>query len=379
MKNFTVEDMLQKIDRDAIKAVIKHYTGVVVNDRVFEQEMRRWAISKLHIFGLFGGKLKLEKDVDVQLPSPEIDKMVNPIIKEYLEQKELFFAGAALRALSSSELGAGHIQEQALLVLNKEFPRQTRVAKILGDVVPNEFKHKVETDYSMLRQSFITRGKAVCSIDPIDYLTMSCNSSGWQSCHRINGGEFASGTISYMVDNSTVISYLASSKDTVLNDGTSFANKTWRQIVLISPKLDFAIQERHYPAHNSLAQLSIGKMLAKELSAANGEEFITSIEENEILQNLHLDYAREHGVGAKYYNDIRHEMLDEGGVVCRESEVDILIKTYREAGSEVLPMKAEKPICLSCGDRLDRTGSIFCSCCTSYDYDYDDYYDYDEY
>ena len=49
--------------------------------------------------------------------------------------------------------------------------------------------------------------KFVLSINPSDYLTMSCGNS-WESCHRLRNGCWRRGTLSYMNDEVTMISYV---------------------------------------------------------------------------------------------------------------------------------------------------------------------------
>ena len=49
------------------------------------------------------------------------------------------------------------------------------------------------------------RKKALLSVHPCDYLEMSSDRNSWQSCHRINGGEYQAGTLSYMNDKTSMI------------------------------------------------------------------------------------------------------------------------------------------------------------------------------
>ena len=64
-------------------------------------------------------------------------------------------------------------------------------------------------DYAQLADTVsplsITRFTAL-SLHPCDYLLMS-HGTGWQSCHRISGGEWQAGTWSYMLDDLSAILY----------------------------------------------------------------------------------------------------------------------------------------------------------------------------
>ena len=52
----------------------------------------------------------------------------------------------------------------------------------------------------------LNKYKAVLSVHPCDFLEMS-NGNSWNSCHRLEGGEYATGTLSYMNDGVSLVFY----------------------------------------------------------------------------------------------------------------------------------------------------------------------------
>lgn len=76
-------------------------------------------------------------------------------------------------------------------------------------------------------------GYLYLSVDPRDYLTLSENNENWISCHSLDG-DYRTGDLNYMVDNTTVVAYLCDSKDSKLRCtplGMSWNSKKWRMLI----------------------------------------------------------------------------------------------------------------------------------------------------
>lgn len=83
---------------------------------------------------------------------------------------------------------------------------------------------------------------AVLSIHPCDYLEMSSRSSSWQSCHRLNGGSYQAGTLSYMTDKVSMVFYTV---DPNVKDHFYRAPRRTRQMFFYKPFMLY--QSRLYP------------------------------------------------------------------------------------------------------------------------------------
>ena len=90
----------------------------------------------------------------------------------------------------------------------------------------------------------------ILSINPVDYLTMSIGNS-WTSCHSIdtvhrNEGEYSSGTISYMLDNVSMVFYTVGAE--YEGDEYFHQKKLVRQVFCYGE--DKLVQSRLYPQRN---------------------------------------------------------------------------------------------------------------------------------
>ena len=118
-------------------------------------------------------------------------------------------------------------------------------------------------------------GTLTLSIHPLDYMTMSDNECGWESCMswRDEGG-YRQGTVEMMNSNCVLVAYLTSEYDMKMwpsngidrdNDNDIWNNKKWRQLFLANE--DLIISVKDYPYRNDeLTRLVVEwiKDLAKE-------------------------------------------------------------------------------------------------------------------
>ena len=80
----------------------------------------------------------------------------------------------------------------------------------------------------------------IISLNPLDYLTMSFGPN-WKSCHSIDGGSYMGGCLSYMLDNTSMITFVVDSIDGDIHK----KGKIYRQMFHCNN--GFLIQSRMYP------------------------------------------------------------------------------------------------------------------------------------
>ena len=95
-------------------------------------------------------------------------------------------------------------------------------------------------------------GDLCLSIHPLDYMTMSDNDCGWESCMSWeNDGEYKQGTVEMMNSPCVVVGYLTSSSSYKfgcdIND--EWNSKKWRCLFIVDK--DFIINIKGYPYENS--------------------------------------------------------------------------------------------------------------------------------
>ena len=199
----------------------------------------------------------------------------------------------------------------------------------------------------------------VVSVNPIDYLKMSIGR--FTSCHNINGGGWASGTISYMLDKVTMITYaIELHSETTLN--TTGEVVTGEQRPELFPKiyrnvfhwdeLHRLIQSRVYPQGNEGCTdlYAVFRHKVQELiSQANGWE--TNNWTNR--KRKHMDFTVA-GDGSTNYADWSYSNMS-GNLSTPGHAID-------QYSTERFVIGAE-PICVRCGQRHRRTNTLFCESC----------------
>lgn len=361
------------IDREAFRAIVGHYGADYcsgdLSQKVIDEMLNRHVAGKEHIFKLFGNKLRVEREVNITVNSHQAEEIKRDFMNELKSDKKLIFAASLVNLLNWEEFSTNTIQRD-VNIFNVSISKGTKLSKALMRLVLPEHQHKISTMHSMLNQKLFTKGKVVLSIDPCDYVTMSSNSSGWRSCHRLDGGEYRTGPIAYLNDSSSVICYVESSTPCKFwygNKQYEHTNKTWRQIALVNPDATFAIQERQYPNSNAMNQNAVSDIFKELFETQNGKSYDRQNTEADILSKLHIDYANYNDCNNLYYNDIINEMFSYGNVV---KPTALSVSDLKDLE---LPVKGEDVYCLSCGCLVDDSDSLYCCDCGYNDHDDDEW------
>lgn len=126
----------------------------------------------------------------------------------------------------------------------------------------------------LLKIFFDDSVNVVLSINPMDILTASVNTTNWSSCHvPRNGHAYSTGTISYLCDEVTAIAYGYNSierRDSSLLEPAPV--KSWRQMVYFNLPARSAFHSRHYPSSSSEYGKLARQLSAGVLAAASGAD-----------------------------------------------------------------------------------------------------------
>ncbi len=315
------DQMISLVDKQKLENTLIQISAERFSGRVdLEWHLNRWALNKQHLFKLLGNKLKVEQEVECVLSRSAMLEIYREFSREHLEDERKFsIALYFLSTLDISEIASNSLVNSRQ-VFDTEFKPGAKVSRILGKLVNKNYAHDIQTKYSMFLQKLKSKGKAVISIDPVDYLTMSENKSGWRSCHALDG-EYRTGTLAYMVDESTMIAYVKTSEDVVINDKClPYSNKTWRQIVLVDKFLNLSIQGRQYPAEMPNNATTVSNMLVQLFGNAKGAEYTYATKRCGVLDRLIHDEDYEDD--RLWYNDFSAEAFNTGNVV-HKSDVDV--------------------------------------------------------
>lgn len=129
-------------------------------------------------------------------------------------------------------------------------------------------------------------GDLTISIHPLDYMTMSDNDCGWDSCMSwCNEGGYRQGTVEMMNSKCVIVAYLAAEEPMKIYPTGSWTNKKWRQLFVIDENAIFGV--KGYPYQNddlTRAVLEWLRELVKEnLGWTYGDVVKTNIYQDPIL------------------------------------------------------------------------------------------------
>ena len=314
----TVDLMLSLVDRAKFENTLMRLASESFNSKVdLSWHLRQWATNKQHLFKLLGNKLKVEKEVECALTKSAIMEAYREFSREVLEYNQKYVIAANfLMGLEVDEI-ANNILSSSHSYFGVDFKPGAKISRILAKLVHKDYVHDIQTKYSMFLQKLKAKGKAVVSIDPVDYITMSENKSGWRSCHALDG-EYRTGTLAYMVDRPTMIAYVKTSEDVFIGDDClPFSNKTWRQVVVTNPESGFSIQGRQYPANMINNETAITNLMIECFSAAKNTEYTFTTKSCGALDRVihDADYDNER----LWYNDFSAGAFDRGNLVHAKS------------------------------------------------------------
>lgn len=254
--NGIIDEMIKAVDLKKFKILLSasafrqdDKNKPFVTDEIAKQYLEDWADSKLPIYLAFGRKLKLETDYEMNMDVAMFHKCVENLYLKYERY------AATIRAVLG-ELSPAHVFENRLVAtpyMRSIFPTLHTKHKLttLFHALFEDGKFDAELGY--LYQDRKVKRKIAISIDPCDYLTMSENQHGWQSCHNIHGGCYGGGGHCYMTDRSTAIAYMYDGTEYLYDiSGYKFHHnsKEWRQCVYMCAENGAAIFSRQYPRAN---------------------------------------------------------------------------------------------------------------------------------
>jgi hypothetical protein len=236
---------LEKI-KSQVKEVIS-YSQNIDNPNV-DELMDKWMQAKREFIEAMDGKLIYEH--------PE--KMYFSLDEQTRESRIDYFIGTVEMRWNNCELAA-FINDMRdgffnnLTVRDYEYDgklirKGTKLVKAFKYFEKNKCAlTDIQNAASKIIQEDKVEGRLCISVHPLDYLSVSENTYNWRSCHALDG-EYRSGNLSYMVDQSTVVCYLKAEKDEVLpNFPFKWNSKKWRVLIYLSNDWHMIMAGRQYP------------------------------------------------------------------------------------------------------------------------------------
>lgn len=332
--------MIELVNQEMLNKIIKFYalsrtdetpcSNAIIGVDYFsntycsiKDTLKTWAYNKQNIFELFGKQLKIEVPLkNITLPEQVASESLQNFLDEYRSDFNPLIL-TLLSKLNPDEL-INNILSKDFNILNVQLKKGWKVSKCFKSLEISEEQTKRQQDlYSRFIQTLKINGTLVLSIDPIDYITMSCSQSNWASCHHPNR-DYGTGSMFYMSDKNTIITYVKSNNNCKFQARDNetkevfdieFPNKIWRQLVEISPSLNYAVQMRQYPnTHNMINDkvTEIIKDLLSKYCLKEMQSYTEVVENNDILRDL---VSSNYDVDNRFYNDIQYESFDRTTVI----------------------------------------------------------------
>ena len=353
MNNNMIQDMKEALDNH----------GWDYSPSVIESIARDWATAKADLYSVLGLHAAWIDDINAVVIDGCIDKLPNFDKLVWFARK--WFSGDAARfirnikssKLTGDEWGLDDANAAYNLNLRKGMRSTAAIQKIAKKEGLLDNKEYLR-DFSALADEMREAKEPqwiVVSIHPVDYLLMS-NGDSWQSCHNIEDADdpgcYSAGTVSYMLDSTSMIVYgLRKADYPYLPEKPFLAKKHWRQV--FSYEDETLMQSRLYPqACDSCATSQYEQIRHYVQAVISVCTALDDAEKDWLKVDNHLDYIVD-GYGALNYPDWHPGCPGS-------SHVTVTVPAGKKPAHITV---GHAPRCICCGETYEETESIICESC----------------
>lgn len=351
-----IEEMKSKVDMKQLKKAYAGALKLIPNELVgIDLTLNEWAFNKRHIYKMLGNQLSISQNIEYEKDEISVSQDRERIYREF---PGTYYVIEKLENREILENKLHHTISSGFTVYSRPYKAGEKVSKMLDEAFKSE---KLNIFYSNIIAQNRIKGIIEISINPIEYLLMSCNISGWTSCHAIyrmgNGlsfGSYSAGIFSYMCDNVSMIAFRHDGKlyDFQMNKQKIQAHsKNWRQMIWISKDLQTFVASRQYPNYVPEVAKSVRELLEKQITGKTEELWVHSTNKDKMKEIVENKPYKE-GIGNLHYNDIIHGY--DGDLCYRKgielTDTKIIVGTHPacpKCGKEILD-SAGRPMCERC-------------------------------
>jgi hypothetical protein len=245
---------------------------------------------------------------------------------------------------------------ESVQFFGQTFKSGARISRLFSKLCPKGFGEVAQIEYSKFLQSLNGTGTAVLSIHPTDYVIISEYTTGWRSCHSLDG-EYKVGNFAYMQDSCTVVAYVQ----------TSEGLKSWRQLAFINLEDNTIVQSRQYPRTLQVNEQFISSMFVELLQKKN--QSVEFDVKNLSTENLGEFVYDEDVVGERlWYNDVTAVSFSSGTFIYPKDNFELeeegWIRPKKRSG--MVGVGSDVRCLCGCGRYLETSEHLFC-------YDNDEY------
>ena len=271
----TPYEALTAQDKEYITEYIEQWGGINSPIKIkapLDYILREWNKSKQTLFNIFGEKLMLEKEIQVEDGDNKKIREINNYLNstnpgtDFINSvRKLFtFNGtyfedtyATYNLTQAKQLFTNRVAKE-FSYRNKDnkvikVPEGAKVMRVLQKIAKEfdlpdfEIFRNHISRITEIRKSKI---KFTLSIHPLDYMTMSDNANGWESCMNWTQGpgSYRAGTIEMMNSPVVVVAYITTKPYYPANTSIEWTSKSWRELIIVHPNTICSVKS--YPYYN---------------------------------------------------------------------------------------------------------------------------------
>lgn len=274
-------------DKEYITEYIEKWGGInspIKLKAPLDYILREWNKSKQTLFNIFGEKLMLEKEIQVEDGDNKKIREINNYlislnpgtnfinsVRKLFEFNGTYFENtyATYNLTRANQLFTNRVTKE-FSYRNKDgkvikVPEGAKVMRVLQKIAKEfdlpdfEIFRNHISRITEIRKSKI---KFTLSIHPLDYMTMSDNANGWESCMNWTQGpgNYRAGTIEMMNSPVVVVAYITTKPYYPANTSIEWTSKSWRELIIVHPNAICSVKS--YPYYN----IAFDKALVNQLA-----------------------------------------------------------------------------------------------------------------
>lgn len=271
----TPYEALTAQDKEYITEYIEKWGGInspIKLKAPLDYILQEWNKSKQTLFNIFGEKLMLEKEIQVEDGAnkkiSEINNYLSSLnpgtnfinsVRKLFEFNDTYFENtyATYSLTRANQLFTNRVAKE-FSYRNKDgkivkVPEGAKVMRVLQKIAKEfdlpdfEIFRNHISRITEIRKSKI---KFTLSIHPLDYMTMSDNANGWESCMNWTQGpgSYRAGTIEMMNSPMVVVAYITTKPYYPANTSIEWTSKSWRELIIVHPNTICSVKS--YPYYN---------------------------------------------------------------------------------------------------------------------------------
>lgn len=271
----TPYEALTAQDKEYITKYIETWGGInspIKLKAPLDYILQEWNKSKQTLFNIFGEKLMLEKEIQVEDGDNKKIREINNYlislnpgtnfinsVRKLFEFNDTYFENtyATYNLTRANQLFTNRVAKE-FSYRNKDgkvikVPEGAKVMKVLQKIAKEfdlpdfEIFRNHISRITEIRKSKI---KFTLSIHPLDYMTMSDNVNGWESCMNWTQGpgSYRAGTVEMMNSPMVVVAYITTKPYYPANTSIEWTSKSWRELIIVHPNTICSVKS--YPYYN---------------------------------------------------------------------------------------------------------------------------------